>query len=166
VGTVRPEQEQEFCWLFRRSFASVARTVELIVYDRGRAEEIAQDAFARLWKDWDVVGGYERPDAWVRRVAIRMAVRAARRERVRPSLERRARQPVEPALPDPDLAAAVRELAPMQRAAVVLHYLEDRPVTEIADVLRVSESTVKQHLMRARHRLAARLHEEVTEDVR
>jgi RNA polymerase sigma-70 factor (ECF subfamily) len=48
----------------------------------------------------------------------------------------------------------------MQRAAVVLYYWEDRPVAEIARVLEVSESTVKQHLHRARHRLAELLEEE------
>ena len=68
-------------------------------------------------------------------------------------------------LPDPDLASAVAALAPMQRAAVVLYYWEDRPVAEIARVLEVSESTVKQHLHRARHRLAGLLGEEVSGDV-
>ena len=60
---------------------------------------------------------------------------------------------------------AVAALAPMQRAAVVLYYWEDRPVAEIAELLGVSESTVKQHLHRGRARLASVLHEEVSEDV-
>ena len=54
----------------------------------------------------------------------------------------------------------------MQRAAVVLFYWEDRPVSEIAQTLEVSDSTVKQHLYRARHRLAELLGEEVSDDVR
>jgi RNA polymerase sigma-70 factor (ECF subfamily) len=54
----------------------------------------------------------------------------------------------------------------MQRAVVVLHYFEDRPVLEIARTLQVSESTVKQHLYRARSRLAQSLGEEVGSDVR
>ena len=57
-------------------------------------------------------------------------------------------------------------LAPMQRAAVALYYWEDRPVLEIARLLQVSESTVKQHLYRAREHLAVALREEVTGDVR
>jgi RNA polymerase sigma factor (sigma-70 family) len=160
------EAELEFAWLFRTHFASVARTVNLVVFDRGRSEDLTQDAFEQLWRNWATLSGYERPDAWVRRVAIRLAVRTARREHLRPLLERRFRQPSEQTFPDPDLAEALRTLAPMQRAAVVLYYLEDRPVAEIAHILRVSDSTVKQHLHRARKRLAEILREEVTEDVR
>lgn len=160
------EAREGYAWLFRAEFASVARTVFLIVHDRGRAEDIAQDAFMKLLQNWRTVSGYERPDAWVRRVAIRMAVRQSKRERLRPILERDAVRPSEPALPDPDVAEAVRTLAPMQRAAVVLYYWEDRPVAEIARMLQVSESTIKQHLLRARKRLADLLAEEVTEDVR
>jgi RNA polymerase sigma factor (sigma-70 family) len=164
---VKAAAEPEFAWLFRSHFASIARTVNLIVFDRARAEDLTQDAFEALWRNWETLAGYERPDAWVRRVAVRLAVRAAHRERLRPALERIARRPAaEQTFPDIDLADALRTLAPMQRAAVVLYYLEDRPVAEIAHLLRVSDSTVKQHLHRARKRLAEILKEEVTEDVR
>lgn len=67
------EAKEEYAWLFRAEFASVARTVFLIVHDRGRAEDIAQEAFLKMLQNWRVVSGYERPDAWERRVAIRMA---------------------------------------------------------------------------------------------
>ena len=102
----------------------------------------------------------------MRRVAIRIAVREVQRAAARPAKERLG-QPVRRThdLPDPDVARAVAALAPMQRAAVVLYYWEDRPVAEIARVLEVSESTVKQHLHRARHRLAELLGEEVSDDV-
>lgn len=160
------EAEREYAWLFRAEFAAVARTVFLVVQDRDRAEEIAQDAFVKLLQNWRVVSAYERPDAWLRRVAIRMAVRQARRESLRPTIERRESTPQAEQLPDVDVARAVGVLAPMQRAAVVLYYWEDRPVAEIARLLQVSDSTVKQHLHRARKRLADLLHEEVTEDVR
>jgi RNA polymerase sigma factor (sigma-70 family) len=164
---VNRDAEAEFAWLFRTHFASIARTVNMVLFDRVRAEDLTQDAFEQLWRNWETLAGYERPDAWVRRVAVRLAMRAARRERLRPSLERVARRPVmDQTFPDPDLADALRGLAPMQRAAVVLYYLEDRPVAEIAHLLRVSDSTVKQHLHRARKRLAEILKEEVTEDVR
>ena len=84
----------------------------------------------------------------------------------RPAKERVAQQVQHDDLPDPDVARAVAELAPMQRAAVVLYYWEDRPVHEVAQILEVSDSTVKQHLHRARHRLALRLGEAVTDDAR
>ena len=63
-------------------------------------------------------------------------------------------------LPDVDLARAVASLPAQQRAAVALFYLEDRPVDEVAHLLGVSASTAKQHLHRARIRLAEVLAED------
>lgn len=156
----------DYEWCFRASFAPVARTVFLIIHDRGRAEDIAQEAFLRLLKHWRTASTYERPDAWVRRVAIRIAAQELQREGKRSSKERLSYVEGFDALPDPDVARAVAELPPMQRAAVVLFYWEDRPVLEIAHVLQVSDSTVKQHISRARIRLAELLGEEVDSDVR
>jgi RNA polymerase sigma-70 factor (ECF subfamily) len=49
--------------------------------------------------------------------------------------------------------------------AVVLHYFEDRPVAEIADVLGCAPATARVHLHKARPRLASLLHEEVDDVV-
>ena len=104
----------------------------------------------QMLRHWSSVRRYERPDAWVRRVAIRMAVKQAKRERMRWERERLAVVRGDPTpLPDPDLAASVAQLSPMQRAVVVLFYWEDQSVFDIARALEVSESTVKQHLFRA-----------------
>lgn len=160
--------ELDYESVFRAGFATVSRTVFLIVGSRAVAEEITQEAFLKLLERWSRLRDYDRPEAWVRKVAVRMAVRHVGRERSRPLRELRA-QPAareEPPLPDPEVARAVSALAPMQRAVVALHYWEDRPVLEIARLLGVSESTVKQHLFRARARLADNLREEVTGDVR
>jgi RNA polymerase sigma-70 factor (ECF subfamily) len=165
VGVADVEVRPGYEFLFRREFAAVARTVFLIVHDRGRAEEITQDAFVKLLQRWTTVSSYERPDAWVRRVAIRMAVRQARRELRRASIEKLSAGAGAERIPDLDVAAAVSALAPMQRAVVVLYYWEDRPVAEIAVLLGVTDSTVKQHLLRARARLASVLDEEVSADV-
>ena len=162
---MRDEDQLEYEWLFRTAYPQVVRTVFVIVHDRGRAEEISQDAFVQLLGHWKTVSQYERPEAWVRRVAVRLAIRQAHRENVRGILERRVTGPSEEPLPDIDLARAVAVLAPMQRAAIVLFYLEDRPIKEISHILQVSESTVKQHLYRARSRLAVELSEGVTDDV-
>jgi len=162
------DEERDYEWVFRAGFASVARTVFLIVGSQAVAEEITQEAFIKLLQKWSTVSDYERPEAWARKVAVRIAVRHVGRERSRPLRELRAQPlpPVESPLPDPEVARAVAALAPMQRAAVALYYWEDRPVLEIARLLQVSESTVKQHLYRAREHLAVALREEVTGDVR
>src|SRR5215207_6060135 len=101
VGAMaRAEVEAEFTAFFRTEFARVARTVYLIVNDRGHAEEIAQDAFVQLLDHWAKVSRYEQPGAWVRRVAIRLASRAAKRERMRGVMERRFRPAVTTLPPD------------------------------------------------------------------
>jgi RNA polymerase sigma-70 factor (ECF subfamily) len=162
------QAELEYAWLFRAEYPLVLRSVYLIVHDLGLAEEITQDAFATLYSHWRRVSGYERPDAWVRRVAVRLAVKTAARERRRPVLERAvAEDDAVPArIPDVDLARAIAALPPVQRACVVLSYFEDRPTAEVADILRIRESTARVHLTRARRHLAEALHEEVDEDAR
>jgi RNA polymerase sigma-70 factor, ECF subfamily len=160
-----PESELEFTWFFRTEFASVVRTVFLILRDRGRAEDISQDAFTQLYSHWRKVSKYERPDAWVRRVAIRMAVRQQKRDRMRTALERYASAGSPRGPSDLDLSDAMRDLSPMQRAVIVLYYFEDRPTAEIVDILGMSQSTVRVHLSRARRHLAELLREEVDDPV-
>lgn len=154
--------EEEYSGFFRAEFARVVRAAYLVVHDRARAEDIAQDAFTQLFVRWGTVSRYERPDAWVRRVAIRAAVRQVKRERMRAVLERALRPPpvYEVEAADVDLIRMIRTLPPQQRAAVTLFYFEDRPTSEVAAILGCSESTAKVHLFRARQRLADLLREE------
>ncbi len=163
---MRGSERTEFEWIFRSSYTSVLRTTSLILHDRGRAEEVTQDAFLRLCERWRSVEAVEHPEAWVRRVAVRAAVRTAKQTRLRSAAASDDERPWWDDLPDVDLARAVAALAPQQRAAVALFYLDDLPVEEVAHHLGVSASTVKQHLFRARTRLAAILSEtvEVTRD--
>ena len=159
-------RETSYTALFRAEYPMVLRSVFLVTHDRGHAEDITQEAFVKLYAHWRKVSRYDRPDAWVRRVALRMAIRDASRERRRPNLELEAsREDTEPQQPDVDLSRAVATLAPQQRACVVLYYFEDRPVADIVDILGIAEQTIRVHLHRARQRLAELLREEVTGDV-
>ena len=151
--------------LYEEEYLRIARTVYLVLHDAGRAEDVTQEAFVRLYLRWGTVSRYDRPGAWVRRVAIRLATREARRERVRSLVERQARPPVAGHGPDRDVVRAVGTLRPRQRAAVVLYYFQDLPVAEVADTLGMTESAVKVSLHRARHALATLLDVEVS-DVR
>ncbi len=146
--------DEAYAQLFAAEFARVRRTVFVLVRSSVVAEDIAQDAFVQLLLHWSRVSRYERPDAWVRRVAIRLAVRHLRRERRRPWVEAALEPPTEPAVSDPAVAAAVRALPARQQAVLVLFYFEDRPMREIAYLLGISESTGFVHLHRARRRLA------------
>lgn len=158
------DAEFEFDWLFAEEFPAVMRSVYLIVHDLDRAEDITQDAFMQLLRHWKKVSRYERPGAWVRRVAIRLGVQAVRRERLRSLLERNV-EPAGSAAPvSIDVMRAIGRLPAMQRAAVVLFYFEDRPLSEVADILECAGATARVHLHRARKRLAEILGEEVIED--
>ena len=159
-GTTVTDTPTEYTTLFRAEFAAVHRTVELVLRDHGRAEEIAQDAFVQLLVHWPKVSRYERPDAWVRRVAIRLALRSLRRDRLW-QLVRGGLLPREPDRPVRyDVDGAIRQLPGSQRAAIVLHYYEDRSTAEVASILGCSESTARVHLHHARKRLAILLGED------
>jgi RNA polymerase sigma-70 factor (ECF subfamily) len=157
--------------LFATEFPRVARAIHHIVGDRARADEVTQDAFLELLRNWPKVAGYDRPDLWVRRVAIRKAQRERHRAWRRTELERStaavtaADGSAEPPTPAPEVLAAVRLLPPKQRAVVVLFYFEDRPMAEIAEILGCSESTGWSQLHTARRHLARALTEEVPDDV-
>jgi RNA polymerase sigma-70 factor (ECF subfamily) len=154
--------DAEFTGFFRAEFGRVVRTVFLIVNDHGRAEEIAQDAFLQLLNNWKKVSAYDQPGAWVRRVAIRMAGRTAKRERMRALLEGRfgPAPPQPPDAPDDEVVRAVGRLPYAQRTAIVLFYFEDRPLSEIAEFLNCAPATARVHLHKARQRLATVLQEE------
>ena len=160
--------EEAFSRLYDAVSSRLFGLVLRVVRDRAQAEEVTQDAFLALLRHWRTVAGYERPDLWVRRVAIRAAQRERHRAWRRVELERTTLgdQDVEPPTPAPEVLAAVRRLAPKQRAVVVLFYFEDRPMTEIAEILGCSESTGWSQLHTARRHLAEALAEEVPDDVR
>lgn len=131
--------------------------------DRWVAEELAQESFARAYRDWETVRHYDSPGGWLHTVAHNLAMSRFRRlgAEARALLRLRGlRAPttdVEPASHDEEFWAEVRRLPARQAQAVALHYLEDRPVAEIARIMGCAESTAKVHLHRGRRRLADRL---------
>jgi len=80
MSTVRWGGES-FDALYRESFAAVVGSVRWVVGDTELAREIAQDAFVAALVHWRRVSGLDNPGAWVRRVAIRQAVRVEKRRR-------------------------------------------------------------------------------------
>src|SRR5829696_899980 len=80
--------DEAFTWFFRAEYPSVVRTVTVMLHDREQARDVAQEAFIQLMSHWHTVSAYDRPEAWVRRVAIRLAMRGRRRDVLRRARER------------------------------------------------------------------------------
>ena len=157
---------ESYEWFFRTEFPQVVRSAYLVMYDQEGARDVAQEAFVQALRHWPKVSRYDKPEAWVRRVAIRLAVKAAKKQsRLSPLAEDFDGPSRQGGRGDPDLARAVATLPGKQRAAVVLFYFEDRPISEIGEILDCSEATAKVHLHRARKKLALLLGEEVMADV-
>lgn len=153
VGRVRPSFEQTF----RAEYAAVVRTVAPIVGSTADAEALTQDAFAKAFVRWWRVGDYDRPGAWIRRVAIRDAVRFAERSGRTAPAPAEAEDPGDGVARRVDVERALGALTPNQRACTVLHHLAGWPVADVSDALGCSEPTVRVHLHRARKQLASAL---------
>ena len=128
--------------------------------DRADADDVAQEAFLRAWQRWPEISRYEDPVAWVRRVAWNLATSRLRRLTTAARVLRRQRPPAPQPGAEPDhvaLVAALRLLPERQRRVVVLHYIADLPVAEIATGLGVPRGTVLSWLHRGRTQLAAHL---------
>lgn len=147
--------------VFRESQRDLLRTVvPLTGGDRAAAEDVVAEAFARAQREWHRVGGYDRPDLWLRRVALNLAI-TAHRTRTRRQ-RRRLDPPPEVLLDDASLEVleAVRALPERQAQVVVLVYFAGETVTGAARVLGVTEATARTHHTRALAALATALSDE------
>ena len=146
---------------FRAEYSAVVGVVAPIVGSLAEAEGVAQDAFVKAYTRWRRIGRYDRPGAWVRRVAIRDAVRVAERSRRAAAGAQVATSglgdPADAVATQVDLMRLLRALPARQRACVVLHHLADWPIPEVAEALGCAEGTVRVHLHRGRAALVAAL---------
>jgi RNA polymerase sigma-70 factor (ECF subfamily) len=162
--------------LYEQSHAVLVGQVFVVTTDRIEAEEAVQEAFTRLWERRIQVGGYDNLEAWVRRVAINIAIkrwhRARRGERLihlieaQPDDEGETAAAVERA----DLVDGLRRLPVTHRHALLLHYVLGLSVREVADEMStglspVRPGTVKSWLHRGRAELSKALTNEEADDV-
>jgi RNA polymerase sigma-70 factor, ECF subfamily len=127
------------------------------------AQDLAQEAFARAWQRWDSVSGYDSPEAWVRRVATNLATSRWRRDKAARGAARDLIQAgllPEVSADTVALVAGLRKLPERQRLVLVLHYLADLSVSQIAAELGCPAGSVKAWLSRGREALAAEVGEQ------
>jgi RNA polymerase sigma-70 factor (ECF subfamily) len=133
--------------LYQGSYRRLVLTAYGMTGDLGAAEEITQEAFAIAYGKRGKVSRTDSPEAWLRTVVVNLARRRYRRKITLDRILRRAH--AEP-LPGEervgehlDLHDAIKELGAEYRAVVVLHYLADLPVDEVAALLGAPVGTVK-----------------------
>jgi RNA polymerase sigma-70 factor (sigma-E family) len=154
----------EFC---RREHRRLVASLHLLCGSMPLAEDLAQEALARVCRDWKRVRQMEAPGAYAHRVAVNLATSAFRRR----AAERRANARLGPpdavvAAPDSATAVAVRDalqsLRPEQRKVLVLRYFLGYSVAETADLLGQPVGTVKTHAHRGLSALRDQLGTSVT----
>jgi len=163
MGGVRGDRDKQFHEFVLAQRAGLLRTATLLTAgDRHLAEDLVQSTLTKLYVAWPAFQRADNPAGYTRRALVNALSDERRRvwrRRERPTAEL-------PELPRTDqhsepiaegLRAALRELPPKMRAAVVFRYFHELTVTETAEVLGCTEGTVKSQTSRALVRLRAAL---------
>jgi RNA polymerase sigma-70 factor (ECF subfamily) len=159
--------------LVRSRVDAVYRTCLAILDDSADAADATQETFVSAWRHRDALRDPDLFDAWLWRISLnacRAQLRRRGRTRVR---EIRLLEPLddrEPASRERSLADRTADsdafdrafggLSVDDRAVLVLHHLQGRPVSEIAGALGAPEGTIKSRLHRARAALESALAKE------
>jgi RNA polymerase sigma-70 factor (ECF subfamily) len=127
-----------------------------VLGDPADAEEIAQETFLRAHRRFASLRDPARFQAWVSRIAFRLALnrrRARQRQRTRETAWRATR----PAVADPlflqRLQSEINRLPDKLRLVLVLSAVEGMEAREVATLLRIPAGTVRSRFYSARKRL-------------
>jgi RNA polymerase sigma-70 factor (sigma-E family) len=154
-------REEAIATLFYACYAQLVATGYGVAGDWAVAEELAQEAFVRLWRRWRWLRDPEAAPAYLHRTVVNLGNSAIRRR----VLERRVAtfrswQLVE-AGPEAgmELQQAIGALSPGKRACVVLRYLVGVTEAQTAQVLGIAPGTVKSQTHKALRQLRQQLAE-------
>lgn len=169
--TVDQELEREFETRLVESSTLAFRVAYGVLRHRQDAEDVAQDAFAKAYRNFRQLRDRERFRAWLVKMTWRLAIDRQRNDRRRLAREDTAARPAETAGPKGPalhrqvlddlearerasrLWAAIDALPDKLRIAVVLANIEEHDIDEVARLLDLPEGTVKSRLFLARQRL-------------
>jgi RNA polymerase sigma-70 factor (ECF subfamily) len=167
------ERNRDFEEFYAANYGKITALAAAVLGDRHEADDVAQEAFARALARWPRVSGYELPEAWVRQVAMRLAIDSTRRLRRMLRNMPLLRASARPAGPEPGdslpftaLGQALSRIPMREREVIVLHYVADLSVEQIARDRSIAVGTVKARLASGRRRLELGLaqdHEEVSD---
>jgi len=169
AGDTVEEPESEIARCVRTEYARLVRVVTIVAGSVELAEDAVQEAFARAWERSEQGQEFIHLPGWITTVALNESrSRHRRRSTEGRAVDRWRARPEASERLDPEHAheaeqvrVALDALPRRQRDVVVLHYLMDLDVATTARLLRVSQSTVKSALDRARQKLAVSLRAEM-----
>jgi RNA polymerase sigma-70 factor (ECF subfamily) len=134
-------------------FDRVGRALVLAGAERDLARDATQEAFTRALRRWRKVREMDRPDGWVYMVAmnqLRDHWRKSERQRDRAAqLDDGTTDNTSAVATRLSVREAIATLPPRQRQAVVLRYLADLPIADVADAMGCATGTVKAALHQA-----------------
>jgi RNA polymerase sigma factor (sigma-70 family) len=139
--------------IYERNSAGLVRRLERMLGSRESAEDLAQEAFLRLWQCAPADLGVAEQAAWLQRTATNLALDELRRRRVRDhgTLEEEA---VAALAGDGAEALAVREtlaqLSAHERLLVLLRFQAGLSYAEIAETLAIGAEAARKRVARAR----------------
>ena len=165
---VREGDDDAFGEIVDRYKDSLVNYLTHLVRSRERAEEVAQDAFVRLYRNAHQYRQQERLGPYLFRIATNLVVTEIRRERRWSLLLPRLHASTRTTAPAPDanlftseiqrqVAAAIDRLPVNYRAPLVLFEIEEWSYEEIATALNIRCGTVKSRISRARDMLRRHL---------
>jgi RNA polymerase sigma-70 factor (sigma-E family) len=154
----KTQTHEQFAEFVEASSARLVRTAYLVVGDLAEAEDLSQEALAKVARRWPRVRRMASPYGYARRVLFHLALDTHRRRRRSPALV--AVIPDVAVDDDSELVAlrdtigkAISVLPPRQRATLVLRYWEQLSEAETAEALGCSIGTVKSQTSKALQRL-------------
>jgi RNA polymerase sigma-70 factor (ECF subfamily) len=146
---------------FRERYGRVVRACALVTLDTAAAEEIAAEAFSRLWPRWNRMHDDDHAGGYVYTTAMRLCSKRRMRSRhevVGPVTERPSgRDEASASLDRQEVFAALALISLHQRQAVVLRDWAGFETDDVAEMLGLKPSTVRVYLMRGREALRERL---------
>lgn len=161
----------DFGAFYERSYPRAFRTALAIVGERSAAEDVTQDAFVAAFHGRERYRAGSTPETWLLRIVVNRAIDLGRRRRriamlplageTSPAVDH-----VRRTMDRLDLHGLLDRLSPTQRAAVVLHYLEDLDYRSVALVMGTSVGNVGSLLTRARVELRRQIQTEASAEVR
>ncbi len=146
------ELDRQFSEFVAARSSQLYRSACLLTTSPHAAEDLVQTVLAKAYASWSRVSGADDPVAYVHGMLINSFLSSRRR---RSSGEVPVADTPDRVATDTDpsdrlaLMAALRDLAPLDRAVVVLRFWEDHSVTRTAQQLNLSEAAVKNRSLRA-----------------